>query len=98
MEYGFSVMMLALAAGLLVYAGILAALKDPMLIPRHYAAKMKNGKAYTIQIAKVVCLVACAPALSGLVGFFHIAAALALLPVGLVFFMWLGIRISNKKG
>ena len=97
MEYAFSIMMFALAAGLLLYAGLLAAAKDPTLIPRHYAAKMQDPKEYAAQIARVVCITACAPALSGLIGLFSTAAAFVELLIGFVFFIWLGIKTMHRK-
>ena len=44
MEYVYSIMMFCMAGGLLLYAGLLALAKDPMLIPKHWAAKMDNKK------------------------------------------------------
>ena len=58
MEYVYSIMMFCMAGGLLLYAGLLALAKDPMLIPKHWAAKMDNKKEYCLMIAKVVAVIA----------------------------------------
>lgn len=68
MEYAFSILMFCFAGMLLLYAGLLAAAKDPQLIPRHFASKIKNPKVYALQFAKLTALTAAAPFLSGLVG------------------------------
>ena len=54
---------------LLLYAGLLAAAKDPQLIPRHFASKIQNPKTYSLRFAKLIALTSAAPLLSGLVGF-----------------------------
>ncbi|MBQ9031057.1 MAG: hypothetical protein IJ106_06345 [Parasporobacterium sp.] len=68
MEYVFSIMMFCMAGGLLLYAGLLALLRDPLLIPRHYAAKMGNRKVYCLMIAKIVAVVSLPFTASGITG------------------------------
>ena len=97
MEYAFSILMICFAGALLLYAGLLALGKDPKMIPRHYAAKIKDPKAYTRQIAKVIALVATAPLHGGIVGLFlgpGVAAVVVLL--GLVLCIWLGTGLMRK--
>ncbi len=68
MKYGFSILMFCLSAGILLYAGIIAAVKDPALIPRHQYAKIKNKKKYAVQFAKVLAVSAIAPFAGGITG------------------------------
>ena len=97
MENGFSVLMICFAGLLLLYAGVLALSKDPNLIPKVYAAKIKNPKAYTVQLAKVIALVATAPLHGGIWGLFlgpRIGAAVVL--VGLIVCIWLGTGLMRR--
>ena len=96
--YGFAILMFCLAGGLLLYAALLAKEKDPTLIPRNYAAKMKDRRAYARQFARVIALVAAAPALSGLIALLTDAALPTLLALvgGLVVCLWLGARWMKK--
>ena len=97
MEYGFSILLFCFAGMLLLYAGLLALGKDPKMIPRHYAAQMKDPKAYTRQIAKVIALVATAPLHSGIVGLFlGPGVAAVVLVVGIILCIWLGTRLMDK--
>ncbi len=68
MEYAFSIMMFAMAGGMLLYAGDLAIWKNYKLIPRWQSARMKDPKAYTVQFAKVIAVFALPFLASGLVG------------------------------
>lgn len=68
MKYGFSILMFCFSAGLLLYAGIIAAAKDPQLIPRHYCAKIKNKEKYAVRFAKVLAVTAIAPFAGGITG------------------------------
>ncbi len=68
MKYGFSILMFCFSAGILIFAGILAAAKDPTLIPRHYSVKIKNKKRYATQFAKVLTVTAAAPFAAGITG------------------------------
>ena len=102
MDYAYSIIMFVFAAGLLIYAGILAALKDPMLIPKHYAVKKtRTSKMYVAQIAKIVAVCAAAPALSGLAGLIWNAQT-TLLPAFIVLILafiiciYIGVRIMKK--
>ena len=96
--YGYAILMFCLAGGLLLYAALLARAKDPTLIPRSYAAEMQDRRAYARQFARVIALVAAAPALSGLVALLTDAALPALLVLigGLAVCIWLGVRRMKK--
>lgn len=101
MEYVYSIIMFCMAGGLLLYAGLLALAKDPMLIPKHHAANMKNEKAYAVMIAKIVALIAIPFAVSGIVGLIWNAEqtllpAILVLIVGFVVCIWLSSKIVKK--
>lgn len=97
MEYGFSVLMFCFAGMLLLYAGLLALAKDPKMIPRHESAEIKDPKAYTRQLAKVIALVATAPLHSGIWGLFlGPGIGIAVLLAGLIVCIWLGTGLMRK--
>ena len=83
MENVFSIFMLIFAAALLLYAGLLTLSKDYKLLPLRVrrAVKPKDKKQYTVYLAKKVALVAVALAVSALVGFWSIIAALVVLVI-----------------
>ncbi len=95
MEYGYSIIMGIFAGAILLYAGIMAISKDYTILPLRVrvSVKPKNPKKYTTQLAKIIALVACAPALSALVGLWNVAAAAIVLICAVIFFIWLGIKI-----
>ena len=72
MEYAFSIMMFAFGGALLLYAGLLALIKDYKLIPKNHTAKITDGKKYAVTFARTIAIVAIAPIVSGLVGLFCI--------------------------
>ena len=95
----YSIIMFIFAGMLLIYAALLST-GDSGLIMREYAAKMKDKKKYARQLAKVIALVAVAPALSGLAALFFESDAL-LVPViilvaGVAAAIYLGTRIMRK--
>lgn len=97
MEYGYSILMGAFSIALLLYAGLLAWRKNYRLLPlrARVSVKPKNEKAYVTGLAKVVALVAVAPALSAIAGLFSMIAALIVLIGGTVLFLWIGTRIMR---
>lgn len=99
LEYGYSVLMGIFSAMILLYAGFAAIFKDYRILPlrvRVSAAKPKNEKKYMTQFAKMLALVALSPALSALAGLWNMTAALIVLIVSAVFFIWLGSRIMKN--
>lgn len=99
LEYGYSVLMGIFSAMILLYAGLAAIFKDYRILPlrvRVSVAKPKNEKKYMTQFAKMLALVALSPALSALAGLWNMAAALIVLIVSAVFFIWLGSRIMKN--
>ncbi|SCW31667.1 hypothetical protein SAMN02910456_00503 [Ruminococcaceae bacterium YRB3002] len=72
MEFSiFSIVMFVVGGALMLYAGVLALTKDTDLIMRSYAAKMPDKKRYALQFAKTIAIIAIAPLLSGVAGFFE---------------------------
>ena len=96
---GYAVLMACFAGFLLLYAALLAKTTDVQLIPRHYAAKIKNKKQYARGVAKVVALVALAPLASALTALVTDAAlpSLIVLIIGFILMLWLGIRMNKKS-
>lgn len=99
MEYGYSILMAAFSAVLLLYAGLMALTKDYKMIPfrARTSVKPKNPKKYMTQLAKVVALVACSPALSALGGLRNMPAALIILIATGVLFIWLGAKLVKNE-
>lgn len=97
MEHAYSIFMLIFTGAILIYAGLLALTKDYNMLPYHsrVSVKPKDPKRYTRQLAKVVALVALAPALSAIVGFWSLTAAFIVLIVGAVIFIWLGTKLMK---
>ncbi len=97
----YSILMFLFAGGMLLYAALLGATKDYKLIMRYWVTKPKDKRAYAAQFAKLIALVACAPALSGIVGLFGdsdgiVWIALAVLFAGLVAAIAFGVRLMRK--
>ena len=97
MEYAYSVLMGIFSAALLIYAGIMALAKDYNILPlrARQSVKPKDPRKYMTQLSKVVALVALSPALSALAGLWNTVAALIVLPVSMVLFIWLGTKIMK---
>ena len=97
MEYGYSILMGIFAGALLLYAGMMALFKDYKMLPyrARVSVKPKNEKLYMTQLAKVVALVALAPALSALAGLWNMIVALVVLIVSAVLFIWLGTKLMR---
>lgn len=90
--------MMGIFAGLiLIYAGLMALIKDYRMLPlrARVSVQPKDEKRYMKQLAKVVALVALAPALSALTGLWNMIAALIVLVVSAIVFIWLGTKIMR---
>ena len=98
MEYGFSILMAAFSAALLLYAGLMALFKDYKMLPlrARVSVKPKNEKKYMTQIAKVIALVAVSPALSAAVGLWNPLAGIIVLILAAIFVIWLGTKLMKK--
>ena len=102
MEYAYSIIMFCMAGGLLLYAGLLALAKDPMLIPKYYATNMKNKKAYAVMFAKIIAMMAVPFTVSGIVGLIWtseqtLLPAIVVLIIGLFIGFYLSTRIAKKS-
>ena len=97
MEYGYSILMGIFAGLILIYAGLMALTKDYKMLPfrARVSVQPKDEKRYMKQLAKVVALVALAPALSALTGLWNMIAALIVLVVSALVFIWLGTKIMR---
>ena len=100
MEYGYSILMAIFAGALLFYAGLMVLTKDYKMLPlrAQTSVKPKNPPKYMTQLAKLVALVACSPALSAFVGLWNMTAAFIVLIATGVLFIWLGTKmVHNEK-
>ena len=97
MEYGYSILMGIFAGLILIYAGLMALSKDYKMLPlrARVSVQPKNEKQYAKQLAKAIALVALAPALSALTGLWNMIAALIVLVVSAVVFIWIGTKIMR---
>ena len=97
MEHGYSILMSVFSAAILLYAGLMALTKNYKILPVRatQSVKPKDEKRYMTQLSKVVALVALSPALSALAGLWNMTAALVVLIVSAVLFIWLGTKIMK---
>ena len=98
MEYGYSILMAIFGGALLLYAGLMALIKDYKMIPyrARVSVKPKNEKRYMVHLAKVVALTALSPLLSALAGLWNMAAALIVLIGAGILFIWLGTKLMRN--
>ena len=100
MEYAFSILMFIFSGALLLYAGLVAVFGVGLIV-RHWAAKIRDEKAYARRFAKILSLTALAPALSGVVGLLvdmeqHPFLPLLTLVLGIIAAIWLGVRLTKE--
>lgn len=92
----FSILMFCFSGGLLLYAALLAITKDANMIARHYAVDMKDKKAYAVKFAKIIALVAVAPAYSGIVAqIFNEGVGMFMLVLQMVLTIGLGASLMK---
>ena len=91
----FSILMFMFSGGLLLYAAILALSKDVKMIPRDYAAKITDKRRYATQFAKVIALVALAPAYGGIVGLFSTGWGLFAMITQMILAIFLGTKLMK---
>lgn len=91
----FSILMFCFSGALILYAALLALTKDYRLIPRHYAVKVKDEKAYARKMAKVIALVAVAPLHCGLGAMFSVPLAMVVLVAEIIMAIWIGTEIMK---
>lgn len=97
MEYGYSILMGVFSLALLIYAAMMAINKDYEMLP--YRAKVsvnpKDPELYMTQLAKVIALVALAPALSAIIGLWNKGIAFIALILLTVLFIWRGTKMME---
>ena len=89
----FSTLMFFFSGALFLYAVLLYTTKDHKLIPRNYAAKTGDKKAYARQVAEIVALVAVAPAHCGYVALFSMSWSVVVLILETILAIWVGTKI-----
>lgn len=99
MDQGFSIFMFIFAAALLLYAAIMAITKDYNMLPyrSRVSVKPKNPQKYTVQLAKVVALVAVAIAIGAAIALWNFAAGGAVMLVGVIAAIWAGTKIVKNE-
>ena len=90
-----SILMFAFSGGLLLYAALLYLSKDVNMIPRSYAAKIADKRRYATQFAKVIALVALAPAYGGIVGLFSTLWGLIAMIAQMILAIFLGTKLMK---
>ena len=92
----YSILMFCFSGALLLYAALLALTKNCGLIPRSYAAREKDKKAYAVTVAKIVALTAIPPVHSGIAAMFNGALAVSVLIVEMVMAIWIGTAMTKR--
>ena len=97
MQHAFSILMFIFAAFLLLYAAIMAVTKDYKMIPyrSRVSIKPKDSKAYAVQLAKIIALVALAIALGAAVALWNNAVGAAVIIIGVIIAIWFGTKIMR---
>ena len=100
MDQGFPIFMLIFAAALLLYAALLAVTRDELLLPMKVSVSIKSmnkkeKKEYALRLAKMVALVAAAPAVGGLIGLWNQLAGAIVMGIGFVVTLWLCTKIAK---
>ena len=100
MDQGFSIFMFIFAAALLLYALLLAVTKDYNMLPYRATSsvKPKNPEKYTVQLAKIVALVALAVAVGAAISLWNMAVGAVIMLVGVIAAIWAGTKIIKKAG
>ncbi|MBR2256995.1 MAG: hypothetical protein IJ899_06530 [Blautia sp.] len=98
MEQGFSILMFIFAGALLLYAGLMALIKDYKMLPyrARQSVKPKNPKKYMVQLAKIVALVAAMIAAGAAVALWNGAVGAVVIVVDVVAALWCGTKIIKK--
>ena len=90
--------MFIFAGALLLYAGLMALIKDYKMLPyrARQSVKPKNPKKYMVQLAKIVALVAAMIAAGAAVALWNGAVGAVVMVVGVVAALWCGTKIIKK--
>ena len=89
--------MFIFSGAILFYALLLVLTKDIKLIARHYIIQTKDKKKYAVQFAKLLAVVAFAPAMTGAVGFFtdSVFLLIAVLVIGFIICISVGLSLMK---
>ena len=91
----FSILMLCFSLALLLYAALLGVTKDYKMIPRGYAVKVKDKRAYVIKFAKVIALVAIPPFHCAIAAMFNPVLAVSVLVVEMIMALWIATVVMK---
>lgn len=86
----YSILMFCFSGALLLYAAILGLSGDSGMIPKSYAAKGADRRAYARAFARMMAVVAMAPLSSGIVALFNPTLGMVLLVPDFVACIWVG--------
>ena len=91
--------MFIFAGAILLYALLLAVTKDYKMLPyrARISVKPKNPKKYTVQLAKVVTLVAAGIAIGAGVGLWNMAVRAIVMIVCVIAAIWLGTKMVKDE-
>ena len=98
MDNGFSILMFILAGALLLYALILALTKNYNMLPARatISVKPKNPKRYTVQLAKVIALVAVEIAIGAAVSLWNMLIGAIVMIAAVILAIWFGTKIVKN--
>lgn len=98
MDHGFSILMFILAGALLLYALLLALTKNYNMLPARatISVKPKNPKRYTVQLAKVIALVAVAIAIGAAVSLWNMLIGAIVMIAAVILAIWFGTKIVKN--
>ena len=98
MDNGFSILMFILAGALLLYALLLALTKNYNMLPARatISVKPKNPKRYTVQLAKVIALVAVAIAIGAAVSLWNMLIGAIVMIAAVILAIWFGTKIVKN--
>ena len=99
MDQYASIFMFIFAGAILLYALFLAVTKDYKMLPyrARISVKPKNPKKYTVQLAKVVALVAAGIATGAGVGLWNMAVGAIVMVVCVIAAIWFGTKIVKDE-
>lgn len=102
MEYAFSFITIGFGGAMLIYAILLRLTLNVRMIPKSYAAEMKDPKAYAKTIAHMIAFLALALLAGGWVGAYAGPLVGAIVSgVSLILAIWLCVRLwrspNNKN-
>ena len=99
MDHYASIFMFIFAGALLLYALLLAITKDYKMLPYRawVSVKPKNTKKYTVQLAKVVALVALGIAIGAGVGLWNMAVGAIVMVVCVIAAIWAGTKFVKDE-